>query len=134
MTERESYTIKSIELHLFLGQIILKQISALSPAENYNALSSFEKKYKTLLSKTAQVGNCLFSSEISLDCSQEIKYINQDVLLLLQKLICVLENVSLPVLEWEIHFYRQCLFCLETESTHALSRYWIKQICKSEFS
>ena len=48
MTERESYTIKSIELHLFLGRIILKQISALSPAEDYNALSSFEKKYKTL--------------------------------------------------------------------------------------
>ena len=49
MTERESYTIKSIELHLFLGRIILKQISALSPAEDYNALSSFEKKYKTYL-------------------------------------------------------------------------------------
>ena len=133
MTEREYCTTKSIELHLFFGQILLRQISALSSTPEYNILSDFKEKYKTFLSKTAKVGDCLFHPPISLEHSQEIKYINQDVLLLLQKFTCILENLSLSVLEWEIHFYWQCLLCLETESTYALPRHWIKQIDKSNF-
>lgn len=133
MTERECYTTKSIELHLFFGQILLRQISALSSTSDYNILSGFEEKYKTLLSKTTEIGDCLFQPSISLEHSQEIKYINQDILLLLQKLTCVFETLSLPVLEWEIHFYWQCLLCLETESAYALPRHWIKQIYKSNF-
>ena len=133
MTERECYTTKSIELHLFFGQILLRQISDLSSSADYGVLSAFEEKYKVLLSKTASIGNCLFNDAISLEDSQEIKYINQDVLLLLQKLSCILENLSLSVLKWETHFYWQCILCLETNSTYALPRHWIKQIYNSDF-
>lgn len=133
MTERECYTTKSVELHLFFGQIILKQISTLYSTPNYNVLSAFEEKYKTLLSKTADIGNCLFHSTIPIEDSQEIKYINQEILLLLQKFTCILETLSFPILKWEIHFYWQCVLCLETESTQALPRHWINQIYKSNF-
>lgn len=133
MTEREGYTTKSIELHLFFGRILLRQIYELSSTADYNVLSVFEEKYKVLLSKTADIGNCLLNGTISLDDSQEIKYINQDILLLLQKFTCILENLSLSVLKWETHFYWQCILCLETQSSYALPRHWIKQIYKSDF-
>lgn len=133
MTERECYTTKSIELHLFFGRILLRQIYELSSTADYNVLSVFEEKYKVLLSKTADIGNCLLNGTISLDDSQEIKYINQDILLLLQKFTCILENLSLSVLKWETHFYWQCILCLETQSSYVLPRHWIKQIYKSDF-
>ncbi|WP_461811595.1 hypothetical protein, partial [Faecalimonas sp.] len=96
MTERECYTTKSIELHLFLGQILLKQISTLTPSTYNNSISEFEKKYKTLLSKIVNISNSnLFNSPISLENSQKIKYINQDILLLLQKFTCIVKNFSI---------------------------------------
>ena len=104
MTERECYTTKSIELHLFFGQILLRQISALSSTPEYNILSDFEEKYKTFLSKTSKVGDCLFHPPISLEHSQEIKYINQDVLLLLQKLKSSVYQSSLLTFPLSLQF------------------------------
>lgn len=128
MTERECYTTKSIELHLFLGQILLKQISNLTLTTYNNSISEFEKKYKTLLSKIVNISSSnLFNSPISLENSQKIKYINQDILLLLQKFTCIIKNFSIPILEWEIFFYLQCLLYLETESSLSFPFYWIKQ-------
>lgn len=132
MTERECYTTKSIELHLFLGQILLKQISTLVPETYNNSLSEFEEKYKTLISKIVSMSNnTLFNSSISLEDSQKIKYINQDILLLLQKFTCIVKNFSIPILEWETFFYLQSLLYLETESTLSFPFYWIKQISTS---
>lgn len=133
MTERECYTTKSIELHLFFGQLLLRQLSEISHLPEHDRLSSFEKKYKKLLAKTAEISDCLFHPPISLDDSLEIKYINQDVLLLLQKLPCISENLSSPTLEWEVRFYQQCILCLETESTSHLPRRWIKRMRHSNF-
>lgn len=132
MTERECYTTKSIELHLFLGQILLKQISTLVSTTHNTSISEFEEKYKTLISKIAHISNDDFlTSPISLDDSQKVKYINQDILLLLQKFTCIVKNFSIPVLEWETCFYLQCLLYLETESALSFPFYWIKQLSTS---
>ncbi|WP_461811837.1 hypothetical protein [Faecalimonas sp.] len=134
MTERECYTTKSIELHLFLGQILLKQISPLVSTTDSTSFSEFEKKYKTLISKILDISNKnVFNAPISLDISQKIKYINQDILLLLQKFMCIAKNFSMSLLEWEILFYLQCLLYLETESALSFPSYWIKQVSTSNF-
>lgn len=76
MTERESYTLLSLQLHLlFLNKI--------------TESTDFQTQFKELLLQADTLNDKISSttSKISLEHSQQLKFLNQQTLLLLHKFI-----------------------------------------------
>lgn len=90
MTERESYTTLSLQLHLvFLNKI--------------TESTDFQTHFKELLLQTATLNNEISSttSQISLEHSQQLKFLNQQTLILLHKYIRHEEKLLEQLLQYQ---------------------------------